>query len=239
MKIGIITDIHNNIVALEAILKYFQIEKINGIICCGDIIGIGPSPEDSVQKILNLPNLIACVAGNHERYLTEGLQIKPQMDAGEKAQHQWEHTQLSQKSREFLHNLPHEQQLKINEKTIHITHFPTDKTGKYAPITYANDLPHLPDLEKVFENINTDVVLFGHIHKKSHQKGSKIFINPGSVGCPGKDKTIARAGILTVCEDIEYSEIDIEYNVKKVIEKIDELNYPACEVVKKIFYGIS
>lgn len=59
MKIGIISDLHNNIVALEVILKEFEAQSVEGIICSGDIIGIGPSPEDVVRKLRNMKNLIA------------------------------------------------------------------------------------------------------------------------------------------------------------------------------------
>lgn len=42
IKIGIMTDIHNNIMALDSMLRVFDNEKCDEIICCGDIIGIGP-----------------------------------------------------------------------------------------------------------------------------------------------------------------------------------------------------
>lgn len=46
-RIGIITDIHNNAVALKAILKELEKRKCDEIICCGDIIGIGAYPEET------------------------------------------------------------------------------------------------------------------------------------------------------------------------------------------------
>ena len=49
MKIGIITDIHSNIQALNAILNEFDKLNVERIICCGDIIGIGINPEETVQ----------------------------------------------------------------------------------------------------------------------------------------------------------------------------------------------
>ena len=49
MKIGIITDIHSNINALNAVLEKFDKMKVDKIICCGDIIGIGSNPEETVQ----------------------------------------------------------------------------------------------------------------------------------------------------------------------------------------------
>ena len=45
MKLGVITDIHNNPVALKVIVEKLQELQCDKIICCGDIIGIGPYPE--------------------------------------------------------------------------------------------------------------------------------------------------------------------------------------------------
>ncbi|MGH4050882.1 MAG: metallophosphoesterase family protein [Clostridium sp.] len=52
IKIGIITDIHNNVVALESILKLFEYEKCDEIICCGDIIGIGPFRHTATIRVI-------------------------------------------------------------------------------------------------------------------------------------------------------------------------------------------
>lgn len=73
MKIGIITDVHNNIAALNAVLQRFRDANCEGIICCGDLIGGGAYPEETVSAIIGIPNMLACVSGNHERYLTEGV----------------------------------------------------------------------------------------------------------------------------------------------------------------------
>ncbi|WP_243186686.1 metallophosphoesterase family protein [Clostridium intestinale] len=51
MKIGIITDVHNNVIALNSMLKLFEKNECDEIIYCGDIIGIGPFPEETVQGI--------------------------------------------------------------------------------------------------------------------------------------------------------------------------------------------
>ena len=72
MRYGIITDIHNNVTALRAVMKQLEQRNCDRIICCGDMIGIGPDPEESVQEILRIPRLIA-VRGNHESYLLEGM----------------------------------------------------------------------------------------------------------------------------------------------------------------------
>lgn len=104
MKLGIITDIHNNLIALKAVLERFRQMQCDKIICCGDIIGIGPYPEETVQFIMQIPNLIA-VQGNHERYLLEGMPKiypnKEHMRYEEMKHHKWEHNLLSKKSLHF------------------------------------------------------------------------------------------------------------------------------------------
>ena len=57
MKIGVITDIHINIQALNAVLNEFDKEKVTLIICCGDIIGIGINPEETVQALIKKRNV--------------------------------------------------------------------------------------------------------------------------------------------------------------------------------------
>lgn len=59
MKLGVITDIHNNITALKVIAEKLQQSGCDKIVCCGDIIGIGPYPEETVQYLMQIPNLIA------------------------------------------------------------------------------------------------------------------------------------------------------------------------------------
>ncbi len=49
MKLGIITDIHNNLTALKCVVAKLNQMECDKIICCGDIIGIGPNPEETVN----------------------------------------------------------------------------------------------------------------------------------------------------------------------------------------------
>ena len=65
MKIGIITDIHSNIQALNAVLNEFDKLKVEKIICCGDIIGIGINPEETVQALLKRKEMLIAVRGNY------------------------------------------------------------------------------------------------------------------------------------------------------------------------------
>ena len=72
MQFGVVTDIHNNLTALKVVIEKLQQLGCDKIICCGDIIGIGPYPEETVQYLMQIPNLIA-VRGNHEKYLLDEM----------------------------------------------------------------------------------------------------------------------------------------------------------------------
>lgn len=76
------------------------------------------------------------------------------------------------------------------------------------------------------------------LYKKSILKGIKYYINVGSLGCPMKDKNIARAGILTINEDVVFTDIAIEYDVERVLDDIEKFGYPAKDEIKRIFYGV-
>lgn len=234
MKIGIITDIHNNIVALEAVLAYFEKEQVEHIICCGDMIGIGPYPEETVQRMRKLPHLTA-VRGNHERYLLEGLDMS-EMEQPEAEHHKWEHARLSDSSVEFLQGLPYKTEIDLCGMHIAVMHYCLDDKNKC--VNYRPDADD-DDLSRMFAHVDGDIIVYGHDHSRkiAHVRG-KQYINVGSLGCPSSEKNIARAGILEIGADIKITPVDIKYNAEKVVDAIDRLNYPAADEIKKIFYGV-
>lgn len=124
MKVGIITDIHNNCDALNAVLDKFASAGVEKIICCGDILGIGPKPEGTVKRIMDLQNHMECVRGNHDNYLINGIPIKvpndEMMDYGEMEHHKWEHGELSDDSVAFIKSLPYTKTIEIESKKIYI-----------------------------------------------------------------------------------------------------------------------
>lgn len=239
MKLGIITDIHNNLPALKAVAEKLKQEKCDKIICCGDIIGIGPCPEETVRYMMQIPNLIA-VRGNHEKYLLEGMPSeypnRENMGFEEMKHHKWEHSLLSAESVAFLESLPYKTDITCEGFNISIMHYCMDSDGHY--INYkANS--SADDLDKAFADIKSDIVLFGHDHRRNICKGEKLYINVGSLGCPAQDKNLARGGILTIENgNVEIQPIDVEYNVNSVINRIDEIHYPDADNIKKFFYGI-
>ncbi len=239
MKLGVITDIHNNLTALKVIVEKLHKLQCDKIICCGDIIGIGPNPEETVQYLMQIPDLIA-VRGNHEKYLLEGMPTEypneEHMGYEEMKHHKWEHSLLSKESVDFLRELPYQVSLECEGRTLSVIHYCMDYEGHYIN---GKMNPNKSDLKNMFADVEGDVVLYGHNHNRNICKGDKFYINFGSLGCPAGDKNIARAGVVNIENgNVETEPIDLEYDADEIIRVIDEINYPDAENIKRYFYGV-
>ena len=240
MKIGIITDVHSNVIALNAVLDEFEKIQVDKIICCGDIIGIGPNPEETVQALMKQRNKLICVRGNHEQYLITGLpnevhNNKRKMSDDEIKNHKWNQSKLSNESKKFIRHLDISNMLQIGNKKIYIVHYPIDENLKYKKFM---KFPSIKEQKEIFKNINADILLYGHTHIACiNNKEEKWYINCGSLGCPMKNNT-ANAGILTIDNNkINYRQLNVEYDVNMVIKEIEKTKIPFYKEILKIFYG--
>jgi predicted phosphodiesterase len=75
-KVGLLSDIHANWAALEAVLATLDAQACDLLVCLGDIVGYGPSPAECVQLIRQRD--IPCVLGNHDQYVT--MLLNPRME---------------------------------------------------------------------------------------------------------------------------------------------------------------
>ena len=240
MKIGIITDIHSNINALNIVLNKFEKIEVDKIICCGDIIGIGPNPEETVQELMKNKDKLITVRGNHEQYLLKGLpkdvhDDKRAMSLEEIDNHEWTHSKLSENSKNFISQFKISNIIEIEGKKIYIVHYPSNENGIYKKHIKK---PTIKQNEEMFSGIDADIFIYGHTHTTSiNSKNDKWYINPGSLGCPVKSN-IANAGILEINKnEVCYEQLKIEYNVNEVIQEIERLKFPFYKGILKIFYG--
>ena len=239
MVFGVITDIHNNVAALRAVLDRLQQVPCDRIICGGDIIGIGPSPEETVREMMHIPGLIS-VRGNHEKYLLEGMPAEypneEDMSYGEMDHHKWEHRLLSAGSVAFLRSLPYRIDFACEGMTVSVLHSCMDRDGHFSG---SKRNPTESDLLDMFSDVDSDIILYGHDHARNICKSGKLYINVGSLGCPSRDRNIARAGVLKIENGNAAIElIEVKYDVAEVIRQIDALNYPDADLIKKYFYGL-
>lgn len=67
MRVAIISDLHSNREALDAVLAHIQAQDVSTIYCLGDVVGYGPEPEYCVDRVRELCQL--CLMGNHDEAL--------------------------------------------------------------------------------------------------------------------------------------------------------------------------
>ena len=64
MRVAVISDIHSNLHALEAVLTALERESPDAIWCLGDLVGYGPRPEECCNLVAERATV--CLAGNHD-----------------------------------------------------------------------------------------------------------------------------------------------------------------------------
>ena len=240
MKIGIISDIHGNIDALEVVLNALETANVDKVICLGDLVGGAAKSEEVIQRIIQLKNKCICVRGNREKYIIDGMPLfvhdeKIKINQEQLARNEWIKNHLSSSSLKYINNLPTDLIYKIDEKTIYISHYPMNKDGSFRKhIKSATSNEN----EEMFSGIEADIYLYGHTHERIFNTiNNKIYINPGALGCPGKTNN-ATYGILEIKNnEINYEQLNIAYNVEKVISHIKTVAFPDYKNVLKFFYG--
>ena len=235
MKIGVFTDVHGNLEALNACLERFEKEGVEKFIFCGDIIGYGPDPEACVQKILDLP-LLAIVQGNHDAALNE-----PQLEAffNYDASMALEKSRklLSARSSSLLVTLPPIVQMP-SFCVVHGT--PADPIKEYFTST-----KQFLKYQSLWEGI---VCFVGHTHLPFSMKGtarnctvalctkddvtitftkqSRYVINPGAVGKP-RDKNPQAAFGIWDTQAHTFRFLRQSYDVRITQEKMRRYKFPS------------
>ena len=238
MKIGIISDLHSNIDSLKTVFEEFKRERIDKIICVGDVIGIGPYSKECVDFIIkNKEMFISIIRGNHENYLIRGCPKNVHnrlLSDNEREMHSWNHKQLGERQIEFIRSWNDRAELLINNVRIIVEHYPMNSEGKFKEFY---KIPTLEQIHELCKEKECDVFIFGHTHEDIYYEDeNKKYINPGSLGCPIKNGA-ANFGILEIENNtIKYKQCMKKYNVDKVIEEIRSLSYPMYEKMIDIFY---
>ena len=188
MRILVFSDIHSNLTALEAVLSIAG--NMDAYWCLGDLVGYGPDPNECIERVRGLPNLL-CVRGNHDAAtLGEVDQQTFNHEAGLAIT--WTKRILNAESQKFLLSLPE----KIIEGDVTLVHgSPRNPVWDYV-MDYMTAV-------RTFSYFNTRICMVGHTHVPAiwkedidkHPSGhmmdyhktpilSKTILNPGSVGQP-------------------------------------------------------
>jgi predicted phosphodiesterase len=102
MRVAVISDVHGNEQALDAVLRAVEAEEPDEVWCLGDLVGYGPRPNECCDAVAARADL--CLAGNHDLVVLGSLDL---LDfAGDAAAAaRWTQTVLTEKARRFLSKL--------------------------------------------------------------------------------------------------------------------------------------
>ncbi|MFC4777759.1 metallophosphoesterase family protein [Paenibacillus sp. GCM10023252] len=232
---AIITDVHGNGPALEAVLKDIRRRKVDYIYCLGDMIGIGPDSNEVMEQLLEQSN-ISCIIGNHELAILAAYQNKlpPLGNHNERIHHKWLADRIDEKYISFLNELPMSLVHEDSGRKLYFTHYHLDSSNYFIPI---DKDPTKDKLDELYMNTEFDIVCFGHHHiVHQFQTKNRIYFNPGSLGC--YNKPIARYGIVKIIDlEILTELVEVPYNNLYFLRSYEELKVPERELLLKVFHG--
>ncbi len=215
IKVAIISDIHGNIEALEAVLNDIKNDNVDKVVALGDLCNELPNGNEVINVLRDI-NAYG-VKGNKEEYFLDY----------EKHKYEWEniqfkntifmYNQLTEENKEYIRKLPFELVLDIEGTKVKFVHASPESL---CELVYEKDDERLEEIAKTLEE---DILIYGHIHDPiwiKEVKG-KTFINTGCAGVSVFNIGQAEYVIL----DIKDGKINIEtrkanFDLEKVKENI-------------------
>lgn len=233
MRTAIVSDIHGNLEALQAVLTDLRTQGCDRTICLGDIVGYGPNPCECLDLVTKLDG---CVLGNHDY----GALIDPEgFSAAAEQAIFWTRRQLenpdspeeSKRRLEFIARLPRT----ISEGNILFVHGSVrNPLNEYV---FPEDVYNRRKMEKLFSMVQ-GYSFQGHTHApgifsvnlqfqrpdefgyKTQLPSDKAMVNVGSVGQP-RDGDWRSCYVILEGQTVEYRRV--EYDIDTTIQKIFDI----------------
>ncbi|MEC0238424.1 metallophosphoesterase family protein [Paenibacillus dokdonensis] len=226
-RIAIISDIHGNIPALQAVLEDIEERQISRIFCIGDLIGKGPNSDLAVDMIRNSCEFV--IQGNWDKYITEPSDENPTVT--------WHRNKLGIDRLEYLRELPFSIEFYVSGRFTRLVHAsPRSLFERIQPGDSFDSRLSLFDHSDLCQHqVQADIFGYGDIHNAYIQNfQNKTLFNVGSVGNP-LEITQASYAILEGQFDQRESRpysiqlVRVPYNIELSIEQAIEANMPSLE----------
>ncbi|MGD0772228.1 MAG: metallophosphoesterase family protein [Candidatus Solibacter sp.] len=214
MKLLIVSDLHANLEALQAVLA----ESHDELWVLGDLVNYGPNPREVVDLVRTHASLV--VQGNHDYAVGAGSDPQCSSAFREMARAMQSYTEplLDADRRAFLHGLPRTAARTVGGHRFFLCHAtPAEPLFRYCP---AEPAPWASEIA----GVQADIVLTGHTHLPfTMSLGERQIVNPGSVGQP---KHGAPMACYALWEDGILSLQSRPYPVEETVRKIFSLPVP-------------
>jgi predicted phosphodiesterase len=241
VRYALISDIHGNVQALDAVLGAVDSLEVDDIVCLGDVVGYNADPEECVKRIRERG--IPTILGNHDSVaagLEEPLGFNP---AARKAA-LWTRDHLSAESLAWLRCLP---------ESFTFSHFMAVHSAPCDPFwTYLIEWEDVVSHLSYLTDLSVGLCFFGHTHSPgifstegsqalaagvpiSVNSGLTYLINPGSVGQPRDKDPRASFGVLDT-DKHEFLLHRAPYPVRETAEHIVSVGLPGI-LADRLFKG--
>ena len=238
MRIALISDIHANLPALEAVLADLEErDDVSATFHLGDLVGYAPWPDETVARIRDAG--IPGVAGNYDSTVATGYKHcgcgyeGPRQEELSHLSYSWTREHVSPETQAYLGSLP----FRIDYRpegghlpgtslilihgapTLNTLYWTEDRSDEFA-MKMAGRTGARPG----------DTLAFGHTHKPWHRTVDDVtFVNTGSVGRPKDGDWRAGYVLLTPGEDgaeVEVEVVRLEYDLDRAMRGIRESTLP-------------
>jgi protein phosphatase len=225
-RIAIISDVHGNIPALEAVFDDIHQRKISRIFCLGDMVGKGPNSDIALDLVKKNCEMI--VLGNWDDFITKESEYEAA---------RWHQKVLGKERLEYISTLPFSFEFFMSGKYIRLFHAsPRSLYERIQPWdNYEKRMSLFDYSEFCKEEKQADVVGYGDIHNAYMQNlDEKILFNVGSVGNPlGLTQASyviieGKYGDLTLAPlNIQF--VRVPYDIELAIQQAIDVDMPSLE----------
>lgn len=231
MRIGIISDIHANLEALEATLKALSDQGADSYICLGDIVGYGPNPNECIERIKELKCPV--LKGNHDEMAAVDIEIH-NFNSMARSAILWTRDQITPENREYLNSLPYIYQ---NEFLFAVHSTPAKPENWDYILTIESALDALHDFTE-------PIGFMGHSHSPffleatspehgyivrenilSVKSDCRYLVNVGSVGQP-RDNNARSCCVLYDLDEHTLQRLRVSYDISVTQKKILDADLP-------------
>lgn len=231
MRILVLSDIHANLTALEAVLA--AAGDIDAVWCLGDLVGYGPDPNECVQRVRNLPNL-TCIIGNHDAAAIQLIDVDT-FNPEARLALRWTQEQLTDGSIAFLQDLPE----MVRGEQVTLSHgSPRHPVWEYlldsrtatqnfdyfdTPYCFVGHT-HLPVIYNLYNGYFSANLSVPEPNKKV-VLSPRAILNPGSVGQP-RDRDPRASFAIFDPEEHTWESLRVEYDINSVQERMISAGLP-------------
>lgn len=238
-KIAVLSDIHGNTTALNAVLEDALSLQVDEYWLLGDILMPGTGRKNIMETLADLP-ITAQVLGNWEYSLWRACHRK--LDETKPSlryllrQCQYIMEEVSQEEIDALQNYPLQIHRQFGDLTIGLSHHLPDKN-------WGRELIHLgkqEDFDRLVTDPACDIAVYGHIHQQllRYGSGGQLILNPGSIGQPFFLSSNLRRDLRAQYMILEFDEkglkdVDfrrVDYDVQAELQLAKDLNLPYYQV---------